>query len=73
LIEATLQESKLGAVVTLVSFKNNVTGKVTVSFPGLPNATKVTSLAHGQLAVNKTSIGPSVTLPVDQGDFLLVD
>ncbi len=73
LIEATLQESKLGAVVTLVSFKNNATGKVTVSFPGLPNATKVTSLAHGELNVNKTSNGPSVTLPVDQGDFLLVD
>lgn len=79
LVEATLQEGKLGAVVTLISFRvipdswTPPTEKLTVTLSGLPHARKVTSLRHGELEVKPTDQGPQVSLPVDQGDFLVVD
>ena len=73
LVDATLQEGALGAVVTLSNFRNQPLQKVTVSIPGLPNAGKITSLRHGKLSVYRTKDGPTVTLPIDQGDFLIVD
>lgn len=73
LIEATLQEGPLGAVVTLVSFRNRPTAKVVVSLPGLRDARRVRSLRRGSCPVTVVAGVPQVTLPVDQGDFLLVD
>jgi len=63
----------LGAVVTLISFRNKPQPNVTVSLPGLPDAQTVTSNQYGRLKVYHTVEGPTVTLPVDQGDFLVVD
>ncbi len=73
LIEATLQEGPLGAVVTLTSFRNQPVARVTVTFPGLPDARRVRSLRRGPCRVTVANGVPTVTLPVDQGDFLVVD
>jgi hypothetical protein len=73
LVDATLQEGPLGAIVTLTSFRNKPLDKVTVSIPGLPGARKITSLRHGNLKVTQGENGPTVSLPIDQGDFLVVD
>jgi len=73
LVEATLQEGKEGAVVTLIAFRNAPIAEVRISLPGLPNAQKVTSLRHGPLDIQQTPVGPQVTLALDVGDFLLVD
>ncbi len=79
LVEATLQEGKHGAVVTLISFRV-VPGTwlppaedIHVTLTGLPDAQRVTSLRHGKLEIRRTEQGPQVSLPVDQGDFLVVD
>jgi hypothetical protein len=73
LVEATLQEGPRGAVVTLVSFRYPDGGPVTVTLAGLPEAKQVTSTRRGPLAVTPSPAGPQVTLPVDEGDFLVVD
>ncbi len=73
LVEATLQEGPRGAVVTLVSFRFPDGGPVTVTLAGLPGAQRVTSTRRGPLAVTRSPDGPQVTLPVDEGDFLVVD
>ncbi len=79
LVEATLQESEQGAVVTLISFRiapgtwSPPAEDVQVTLPGLPQARKVISLRHGELKIKQTDQGPQVSLPVDQGDFLVVD
>lgn len=73
LVEATLQEGPLGAIVTLISFRNQPQRAVTVGLPGLPAARSVRSIQHGRLEVTRTKAGPTVRLPVDQGDFLVVD
>jgi hypothetical protein len=73
LVEATLQEGRRGAVVTLISFRNQPGREVAVTLAGLPKARKVSSLRHGPLSLRQTTAGPKVTLPVDQGDFLVVD
>ncbi len=73
LVDATLQEGPLGAIVTLTSFRNKLLDKLTVSIPGLPGARKITSLRHGNLTVTQGENGPTVSLPIDQGDFLVVD
>lgn len=73
LVEATLQEGGKGAVVTLTSFRNRPLGEVLVMLPSLPNAQQVTSLRHGPLEIQRTPAGPQVVLPLDIGDFLLVD
>ena len=73
LVEATLQEGPLGAVVTLISFRDEPLDDVTVRLPGLPDAKAVTSLRHGPLEVRREPNIPTVSLPVDIGDFLVVD
>ena len=79
LVEATLQEGKDGALVTLISFRVALgtwkppDEQVTVTLSGLPRARKVTSLRHGELKIEQTDRGPQVSVPVDQGDFLVVD
>ena len=73
LVEATLQEGGKGAVVTLTSFRNQPLGEPLVMLPGLPNAHQVTSLRRGPLEIQRTPAGPQVALPLDIGDFLLVD
>ncbi len=73
LVEATLQEGDKGAVVTLISFKNDPAESLTVTLVGLPAARQITSLRHGPLEITRTDKGPQVSLPVDQGDFLVVD
>jgi len=73
LVEATLQEGPKGAVVTLINFRNQPVKEITVTFPGLPGATRVVSLQYGTRKVMKTAGGPAIRLPVDQGDFLTVD
>ena len=79
LVEATLQEGKHGAVVTLISFRV-VPGTwlppaedIHVTLTGLPDTQRVTSLRHGKLEIRRTEQGPQVSLPVDQGDFLVID
>ncbi len=71
LVDATLQEGSLGAVITLTRFRPGLPGKVTVTLPGLPNVKSVRSVRHGLLAIKKTPGGPQVTLLLDEGDFLL--
>lgn len=73
LVEATLQEGPLGAVITLINFRNDPLARVAVSLPGLPKAKRVVSLQHGTLRLRRSADGPTVQLPVDQGDFLTVD
>ncbi|MGD9497543.1 MAG: hypothetical protein AB7Y46_14675 [Armatimonadota bacterium] len=73
LVEVTLQEGPLGPVVTLVNFRNHPQATVTVALHGLPEAARVVSLQHGGLALERRAGIPSVTLPVDRGDFLVVD
>ena len=73
LVEATLQQGDKGAVVTLISFRNDPVEALTVTLSGLPAAKAVTSLRHGKLEVRQSAAGPQVTVPVDQGDFLVVD
>jgi len=73
LVEATLQEGPKGAVITLVNFRNHPVADLTVSFPALPKAKRVVSLQHGARKITKTADGPTIHLPVDQGDFLIVD
>lgn len=73
LVEATLQEGPLGAVVTLISFRNRPPGEVTVSLPGLPGARTVTSIRHGPLRVRRVRGAPTISVPLDIGDFLVVE
>lgn len=73
LVEATLQEGPSGAVVTLISFRNQPLRSIAVRFPGLPHSRRVQSLRQGPLSVTRGPSGPVVRLPLDQGDFLLVD
>ena len=73
LVDATLQEGPLGAIVTLTNFRKRDKPELTVSIPGLPEARKITSLRHGNLKVTQGKNGPTVSLPLDQGDFLVVD
>ena len=72
-MDATLQEGPLGAIVTLTNFRKRDNPELTVSIPGLPEARKITSLRHGNLKVTQGKNGPTVSLPLDQGDFLVVD
>ena len=72
-VEGTLQEGGQGAVVTLVNFRNQPVSEVKVTLVGLPNAAKVTSLRHGSLEIARTAEGPQVSLPIDYGDFLVVE
>ncbi len=71
LVEATLQESKHGSIITLINFKN-MPVQVTVRLVGLPHATKVQSMRHGPLPVQYEEGIPQVNLLVDQGDFLVI-
>ena len=73
LVDATLQEGPAGAIVTLTSFRNEPIATLTVSLPGLPNAKAVTSTQHGPLEVRQVDGVPTVSLPLDIGDFLVVD
>jgi hypothetical protein len=73
LVEATLQEGPQGPVVTLISFRNRPLSSLTVRVPGLPKARRATSLRHGNRPISRGPAGPTVKLPLDQGDFLLVD
>jgi hypothetical protein len=73
LVDATLQEGPLGAIVTLTGFRNEPIKSLTVSLPGLPNARTVTSTQRGPLDVSQVEGVPTVTLPLDIGDFLVID
>ncbi|MEA3401805.1 MAG: hypothetical protein U9R79_11245 [Armatimonadota bacterium] len=73
LIDATLQEGPLGPVITLVNFRNAPQQAVTLTLHGLPDANTVTSGRHGDLQIRRDGGVPVVTVPVDRGDFLLVD
>jgi hypothetical protein len=72
LVEATLQEGPEWAVVTLTSFRNRPQRRITVTLPGLVGANHVRSMRQGGLTVYTSDRVPRVTLPVDQGDILLV-
>lgn len=72
LVEATLQEGDYGPIVTLISFRSEPVS-VTVRLVGLPQVSRVISVRHGPLEVHRRDGVPEVSLPVDQGDFLVVE
>ncbi len=71
LVDATLQEGPLGAVITLTDFRTDARKPITISLPGLPNLKSIRSIRHGNLTVKHTPAGAMVMLPLDIGDFLL--
>jgi len=70
LVEATLQESSYGQIITLINFRNEPV-RVKVRLEGLPQVTDVYSVRRGSLTVQYEAGRPVVSLLVAQGDFLV--
>ncbi len=73
LVEATLQESDQGTIITLINFRNAPIAEIRLTLTGLPCTRSVTSLRQGPLGITQTPDGPQVTLALDCGDFLQIE
>lgn len=73
LVDATLMEGPNGAIVTLTNFRNDPIKELEVRLPALPDARRVVSVRNGELKVSRPDGIPTVSLPLEFGDFLLVE
>ena len=72
LVDVTLQEGPLGAIITLTDFRTDARKPVTITLNGIAGVRSVRSIRRGNLPIRQSPQGVSVTLSLDIGDFLLI-